>query len=273
VLAAAPIEEGRQWARNFTYPDDSVGRLMEPPQAVFGPQLTVAETTARIRELVKTTFVTYGFVTDDSGMLLGIVTMRDLLLADERARLEAIMLRDPFVLRPELPLVEAARQVLARHFPVYPVCDAASRLVGTVRGHTLFEEQALEISAQAGAMVGVEKEERLGTPWPRSLRFRHPWLQLNLTDGLRGRRSRGCLPGHDRPAGRAGRLPAGAGGPVGKHRLSGARRDPARPHARRAASGRRASPGGGCSWRKVRASPRRSCSGSWCSPPWSRAAS
>ena len=180
VLAAAPIEEGRQWARNFTYPDDSVGRLMEPPQAVFGPQLSVAETTARIRELVKTTFVTYGFVTDDSGVLLGVVTMRDLLLADERARLEAIMLRDPFALRPGLPLVEAARQVVARHFPVYPVCDAAGRLVGTVRGRTLFEEQALEISAQAGAMVGVEREERLATPWPRSLRFRHPWLQLNL---------------------------------------------------------------------------------------------
>ena len=29
-------------------------------------------------------------------------------------------------------------------------------------------------------MVGVEKEERLATPWSRSLRFRHPWLQLNL---------------------------------------------------------------------------------------------
>ena len=49
-----------------------------------------------------------------------------------------------------------------------------------MRGRTLFEEQALEISAQAGAMVGVEKEERLATPWSRSLRFRHPWLQLNL---------------------------------------------------------------------------------------------
>jgi magnesium transporter len=63
---------------------------------------------------------------------------------------------------------------------VYPVCDADGRLVGTVRGRSLFEVQALEISAQAGAMVGVEKEERLATPWPRSLRFRHPWLQLNL---------------------------------------------------------------------------------------------
>jgi len=29
-------------------------------------------------------------------------------------------------------------------------------------------------------MVGVDKEERLTTPWSRSLRFRHPWLQLNL---------------------------------------------------------------------------------------------
>lgn len=45
---------------------------------------------------------------------------------------------------------------------------------------TLFEQQAFEISAQAGTMVGVEKEERLSTPWPRSLRSRHLWLQLNI---------------------------------------------------------------------------------------------
>jgi magnesium transporter len=29
-------------------------------------------------------------------------------------------------------------------------------------------------------MVGVEREERLGTPWQRCFKFRHPWLQLNL---------------------------------------------------------------------------------------------
>lgn len=180
LLSAAPPEERRQWASNLSYPADSVGRLMEPPQAVFAPELTVAQTTARVRQLVKTVFVTYGFVTDGSGVLRGVVTMRDLLLADGADRLESVMLREPFALRPETPLVEAARQVVARHFPVYPVCDERGRLVGSVRGRTLFEEQALEISAQAGAMVGVEREERLATPWPRSLRFRHPWLQLNL---------------------------------------------------------------------------------------------
>ena len=180
VLAAAPPDEGRQWARNLTCPDDSVGRIMEPPYAVFRPGLAVAEAVEHIRDLVRTRFVTYGFVTDEGGGLLGVVTMRDLLLAGRGDPLETVMLRQPFSLRPEMPLLEAARLAVARHFPVYPVCDAGGRLVGIVRGRTLFEEQALEISAQPGTMVGVEKEERLSTPWPRSLRFRHPWLQLNL---------------------------------------------------------------------------------------------
>lgn len=72
------------------------------------------------------------------------------------------------------------RQVLHRHYPVYPICDMASRLVGLVRGYDLFEEATIELTAQTGRMVGVEKEERLTTPWWRSLKFRHPWLQLNL---------------------------------------------------------------------------------------------
>ena len=33
-------------------------------------------------------------------------------------------------------------------------------------------------------MVGVEKEERLTTHWTRSMRFRHPWLQVNLISGF-----------------------------------------------------------------------------------------
>src|SRR5688572_31873920 len=78
-----------------------------------------------------------------------------------------------------MPLRDAMKLVLNRHYPVYPVTDAG-KLVGLVRGGVLFQEQAIEISAQPGAMVGVEKEERLSTPWPTSLKYRHPWLQLNL---------------------------------------------------------------------------------------------
>jgi magnesium transporter len=90
------------------------------------------------------------------------------------------MLTDVFYLTPELQLRDAMKLVLNRHFPVYPVCDADGTLLGEIRGQTMFEEQAFEISAQPGKMVGVDREERLSTPWKRSLLFRHPWLQLNL---------------------------------------------------------------------------------------------
>jgi magnesium transporter len=105
--------------------------------------------------------------------------MRDLLFADRAQRLSDIMLRDPFSLTPQMPLGDAMKLVLNRHYPVYPVAEGG-KLVGLVRGGVLFQEQAIEISAQPGAMVGVEKEERLSTPWPTSLKYRHPWLQLNL---------------------------------------------------------------------------------------------
>ena len=180
LFAAAPHSVTQQWSLNQVFPDDSIGRLMEPPTGVFRPHQTVGEASAAVRDLVKKMLVTYCFVTDESNVLLGIVTMRDLLVADDSVRLEDVMLRQPFVLAPTMELTEAMKLVVHRHFPVYPVCDDAGRLIGLVRGQAMFEEQAFEISAQPGRMVGVDKEERLATSWPRSFAFRHPWLQLNL---------------------------------------------------------------------------------------------
>lgn len=180
LFAAGPRHITNQWTLNQTFAEDSVGRLMEPPTAVFGPTETVGDVSEKVRELVKKIFVTYCFVTDEVGRFVGIVTMRDLLVSDESAKLADVMLKNPFYLRPETPLMDAMKLVLNRHFPIYPVCNADGKLIGLVRGQAMFEEQAVEISAQAGSMVGVKKEERLVTPWPTSLKFRHPWLQLNL---------------------------------------------------------------------------------------------
>jgi CheY-like chemotaxis protein/cation transporter-like permease len=47
-------------------------------------------------------------------------------------------------------------------------------------------KRSIELSAQPGVMVGVGKEERLSTPWLRSFRLRHPWLQFNLLTSLTG---------------------------------------------------------------------------------------
>jgi magnesium transporter len=91
-----------------------------------------------------------------------------------------VMLKGAFFLHPEVPIADAMRLTLNRHYPVYPVCDEEGRLLGQVRGAAIFEEQAFEITAQPGSMVGVEKEERVTTSFARAFLFRHPWLLLNL---------------------------------------------------------------------------------------------
>jgi len=180
ALAAASADIARQWQRNALYGGDAIGRMMDPVVAVFRPERRVDDTIETLREMVKISFITYIYVTDPHEKLLGIVTMRDLLFSDKHQTLGEVMLKDVFALQATAPLKEAMRLVLDRHYPAYPVIDIGGRLLGLVRGQTMFEAQAIEISLQAGSMVGLEKEERIATHWLRSLKLRHPWLQFNL---------------------------------------------------------------------------------------------
>src|SRR5450631_4266439 len=73
--------------------------------------------------------------------------------------------------------VEASRDLIRRQ------SDEVKRLYDDLVAE---QKRSLELSAQPGAMVGVEKEERIATHWSRSLRLRHPWLQFNLFTSLLG---------------------------------------------------------------------------------------
>lgn len=180
VLNGVPEELRAQWRRNRAYAPDTIGRFMEPVYAIFSPEMTVAQTVERVRHLSRVAFITYGYVVDADQRLLGLITMRDLLLAADSDTLESLMLRSVFSLPPTISLNDAMKLVLDRHYPVYPVCDEERRLLGLVRGQAMFQEQAIEITAQVGTTFGVEKEERLTTPLKQSFKYRHPWLQLNL---------------------------------------------------------------------------------------------
>ncbi len=180
VIAVASPELARQWARNQSFDVGSVGRLMEPVLSTFAASTTVGSAIETLRMLIKSAFITYGYVVDSGGKLQGVVTMRDLLFADNDKTLGEIMLAEVFALSPHARVSDAMRLTLNRHYPVYPVCDENRVLLGLVRGQTIFESEAFEITAQAGSMVGVEKEERISTPIRQSFKFRHPWLQLNL---------------------------------------------------------------------------------------------
>ncbi len=175
---AAAAEDG--YSQHMKYAENTVGRMMQAPVGVFLPGTRVKDAVEEIRTISKHQLITYAYVVNAEQQLLGIAVMRELLLAGPEQTLGEIMIEQPFAFRPETPVEDAMRAVVARHYPVYPVCDERGKLLGLVQGYRMFEEHDFNLTAQAGRMVGASKEEHYSTPWRLCFTWRHGWLQLNL---------------------------------------------------------------------------------------------
>ncbi|MFV0277649.1 MAG: magnesium transporter [Parahaliea sp.] len=158
----------------------TVESLLVPVRGIMRPDTTVAGALDRLVHEVPVSGITYLYVLDESQQLLGVVAMRDLLLARPGQLLSEIMTAQPMTLRFDTPLSEAIQLALQHRHRLYPVVDERNRLTGLVYGWQLFDRMAREISGQTGAVVGVDREERVSTPVTTAFRMRHPWLQVNL---------------------------------------------------------------------------------------------
>lgn len=175
---------GDQWSLNLHYDEDSVGRLMEPLPPTFASSSTVTEVVEKLRVIAQKRNIIYAFAVSEDMKLEGVIVMRDLLLADPSDLLVDIMVKEPFYFTAETSIEDAMSAVLMRHYPMYPVCDGSRTLIGFVHGYALFEKRTFQLTALPGSMVGIEKVEQVNTPWTTCLRYRHPWLQLNLLTAL-----------------------------------------------------------------------------------------
>ncbi|WP_119388871.1 magnesium transporter [Taklimakanibacter lacteus] len=160
--------------------ENTVGEMIDPALAVLPQSTTVEQAIAFLRNHATPQQITYLYVTDANDKLIGLTVIRDLILAEPSQTLRDVMLPEPFALTTDMDLASAVKAAIHRHYPVYPVVDADRHVIGVVRGWRLFERQAIEISAQSGQMVGVDKEERLYTSIWQSFKMRHHWLQVNL---------------------------------------------------------------------------------------------
>ena len=158
----------------------TVGDIMSAPDGIVSAETTVAGAIDDLVHREMASELTYFYVVDMSEKLLGVVTLRDLLLNRPGQALHDVMTPEPFTFSPDTSMSDAIQSALIRHHRLYPVVDEAEKLVGLVYGWQLFESVASEISAQTGTMVGLDREERVTTPVFASFKMRHPWLQVNL---------------------------------------------------------------------------------------------
>lgn len=181
IQAHLPAELRRQAAEELAEAvEGTVRSRMESTPPLFPQTASVQEAIDFIRAHASPGEITYLYVTGADEKLVGIIVIRDLILAEPEQPLSEVMQFDPFAIPVDLPLAEAVKEAVHRHYPAYPVVDHEDHVIGQIRGWRLFEEQVIELSAQSGQMVGVDKEERLQTGLWDAFKMRHPWLQVNL---------------------------------------------------------------------------------------------
>ena len=165
----------------MAYPDDSAGSVMTTDFAWLPEDVTVSEAIPLLRQqAADSETIYYVYVIDKEHRLVGIISLRDLILARPDAQVRDIMKRDPVFARVTDDREEVARQLARYNFLALPIVDEQHRLVGIVTHDDVIDvviEEATEDALRMGA-VGAMVESFLDAPFTVVWRKRAVWLSL-----------------------------------------------------------------------------------------------
>ena len=181
ILRQADAETRKLINDILKYPEDSAGSIMTTEYIELRPTMTVADAIKNIRrngsdsETINTCYVT-----DEGKHLMGIVSIRSILLAEEDAVLRDIM-EDHVISVSTLTDQEEATSMIAKYnFTVLPVVDGENRLVGIITvddALDVMEDEATEDIEIMGGVTPVDKPY-LRTGVFQFWKARIPWLML-----------------------------------------------------------------------------------------------
>lgn len=177
-MGAAQAEETRKLE---LYPPDTAGGIMTTNVTALPRHLSVEQAIAELRRLhEKSAQLFYVYVVDQNRRLMGVLSMRDLVLARPDEQVDRIMFKDVRSIPATLDQEEVARRMKSSRFLAMPVVDEAERLVGLVTYDDVVDVIQEEASEDLQRMFGAGAEERLNSPWRFSFSKRIGWLAVNL---------------------------------------------------------------------------------------------
>ena len=164
------------------YEEYSAGSIMTTEYVSLRPNMTVEEAILRIRRqgVDKETIYTC-YVTDRNKHLIGLVTVKDLLLAeDDEMLIQELMITNLIFVHTQTDQEEVARMLSRYHFLALPVVDTEGRMVGIVTfddAMDVIEEEVTEDMELMGGMTPSEKPYLKSSPF-ELFKNRIPWLML-----------------------------------------------------------------------------------------------
>ena len=182
ILAQADPEMRSSINQILRYPENSAGSIMTTEYVSLRPEMTVEEAILRIRRqgVDKETIYTC-YVTAKDRTLTGLVTVKDLLLAeDDDTPIQELMITNLISVTTQTDQEEVARMFSKYNFLALPVVDGENRMVGIVTfddAMDVMEDEATEDMEIMAAMTPSEKSYLKSSPFDL-FKHRIPWLLL-----------------------------------------------------------------------------------------------
>jgi len=165
--------------------DESAGGLMTPVEVTLHKNMTTEAAIAYIRSLgPDSETVYYLYVLDDLERLVGVVSLRQLIVASPTMSIGDIMDRDVIHIHADEDQEEVARLMSRYDLLALPVVDREERLLGIITHDDLVEVLEDEATEDIYRLGGVPEDQPADAPVRAALRTRLPWLVLNLLTAM-----------------------------------------------------------------------------------------
>ena len=162
------------------YADQTAGRIMNPNVFALAEDLTAGGAIEALQASREVEMVFYLYVVDERRHLVGVVSLRRLLLVAPETPLARIMTEDLISARVDMDQEEVARQVADYNLLAIPVVDDENKLVGIITVDDVIDVIKDEATEDIFRMAGVAGDEHVFTPPLEAWRKRLPWLAVNL---------------------------------------------------------------------------------------------
>lgn len=163
------------------YKDDSAGGIMTTEYIALYSTLTISEVIKKIKEITpETEYIETIYVMDKNKKIIGTSELRDILVANEKTKLEKITNENFVYVEPQMDQEEVARIVSKYDLNAIPVLNGRKRMLGIITVDDIVDVLEEEYTEDALKMAGVAKEETLDSTLFESITMRLPWLLVNL---------------------------------------------------------------------------------------------